>query len=154
MPRRPANGNTRKESPNHVAGSVFTEESPLVIPKNLGYTLRNRVKEILHQNSYLDQQQVPAVVRLAKLERQFRKVEETVEKEGLVVLDRFGAAKTNPLLSTMTAIQNSIVTQERNLAIAIPARNEQIAKQDRGPRKTEATTTPQVKKGAPKLRLA
>ncbi len=153
MPRRPANGDKRKESPNRVAGSVFSIEDPLVIPTKLKRTVRIRVKSVLNQNPYLEQVHVPAVVRLAKLEEKFAEVEEELEINGLTTVDRYGTVKPNPLLATLTTVQNAIVTQERNLAISVPTRNEQIGKSDRKSHTQSGSTVPQ-KNGAPKLRLA
>ncbi len=150
MSRRPT-GSYTKESPNHVKGSMFDPDTPLVIPLGTRPSVHRMTEVILGQNPHLEQPQVEAVVRLAKLYEQFDLAEQKLGDVGMTQEDRFGLEKPHPMVNVVTSLQNAIVTQERNLAISVPSRNEQVPKGDRAP---AARSTPPTPPGRPKLRLA
>jgi hypothetical protein len=143
------------ESGAEITNSIFVSggENPVEVPAHLPQPIKDRVQEVFNLNPFLKEPQLPSVIRLAEMEARYRELQDIVAMEGMVCIDRFGAQKPHPAMLLLMNTQNALVTQERNLAISIPTRREQIAKNEdkvkRGGR------TPKGKDGgAPALRLA
>lgn len=160
MSRRPRDSSSiTGTTPSHddARSSMFVEAEPLVIPKGLLAAERKRVKKIIEENAYLEQAQMDSIIRLVRLYEHFDQAEATVQKEGQTHINFRGEEKPHPSLEVLLKLQGAIVTQERNLAISVPTRNEQIAKRDRKKRAPAKTgVKSQVKSVAkkPTLRLA
>lgn len=152
MSRRPIDGSSTNESPNKVTGSVFDSKAPLRLPKGTPRDQARKARAVFAENPYLEQAQVPAVIRLVILREKFDDAQKQIDAEGFTIVNRFDEEKPNPMLDVLTRLQSALVTQERALAIAVPTRNEQIGKKDRQqvvPKQRAATG-----RGQPKLRLA
>ena len=135
MPRRPSGNAGTTPSVNLVPGSYLDEvQGTLRIPVGLDPEVRKRVKNTLELNPFLGQPQMAAVIRYARLQIRFEQIEAQIDQEGVTVIDRYGNDKEHPLLKFMNSTQGALVTQERNLAISVPTRREQIAKSEEKPR--------------------
>ena len=154
MPHRSASAEIHRPGINQVDDSDFTPSSARdrpKIPVGLDRSVRKRVVSLLDQNIYLGDAQMSAVIRLAQMYERFDALESEIQAAGLKIFSEVkGMDLPNPMIATQLSVQSHIVTQERNLAISIPTRHEQIDKADRKTRKKPA----EKKRGAPTLRIA
>jgi hypothetical protein len=119
------------------------------IPSGLPPSIRKRVKTVLEQNPFLESPQLPSVIRYARLQERFDELDATIEQTGTVVVNKDGIKVPNPLIKSQLSIQSALVTQERQLAVAIVSRGNNLTKKDQStPEKLSRPT------GAPPLRLA
>lgn len=128
IPRSYSNGATAP-SINLVPNSYLDErDRSIAIPKGLSHDIRRRVQTTYDHNTYLTQAQMPLVVRYGKLSVSFDKVYENIETQGMTTLDWEGREKPNMLWSMLFRLQTALDTLERQLAITVPSRRQQLTK--------------------------
>lgn len=157
MARRTGSSAISAKTDTHIAQSDFVagETKRVSLPRDLAPPIRKRVKQILDQNPYLGEPQLPGVIRLAEMEALRKDAQEILEKEGLVTEDRFGVDKAHPSFAILAQLQSGILRQEQSLAITIPTRKEHVAKsEEKMPRGGRSPENRKRGSGAPKLHLA
>ena len=155
MPSRRHQDHRGAPPKNNIRGSVFDSESRVrpSIPRGLPPSLRKDVETILDQNRFLQDPQVPAVIRLCRLRERFDAIGALLDEQGYQVESKDGTPRPNPLIAEWVKIQSAIVTQERQLAIAIVSRSNNITKEEQ---RQNAISETKLERGSgtPPLRLA
>lgn len=112
-----------------VPGSYLDEQDRTIdIPKKLTSEIRRRIQSTYSHNTYLTQAQMPLVVRYGKLSVSFDKVFDNIESQGLTTVDWEGKEKPHILWTMLFRLQSALDTLERQLAITVPSRRQQLTK--------------------------
>lgn len=122
---------------NEVGESMFNETDKPAIPPKTPVHLRKIVKDIIEYNPHLwDMSQVELIMRVARLRHQATKIQQSIDTDGVQIVNRFGEAKPNPMLQALATAHNSVLALERQLGITFVSRGAQVkqAERDRQPR--------------------
>ena len=159
MPLRNATDQMGTPTSREVSGSVFDERKPPSIPNGLRKDVRGQVKRILEHNVHLwDESQMPAILRLARLQADIELMNDEIDKVGFMVMTEKGDEKINPMIATRDGAMRGALALERQLSITFTARGAGVKKSEQAKPAAPAKSTGQAKPpaGMPvrKLRLA
>ena len=132
MPKRPGDRRPGRQPQNEIQGSLFDlsgEQRPeLVVPTGMPRRAANLAHDIWQQNTHLEAPAMPAVVRYARQLLLHDQLMTTLEIVGTV--DE-ATGKARPEFAQMTALAKELSTSERNLALSVRARRENLTLEER-----------------------
>ena len=150
MPRRTVS-TSRSAPSNSITESLFSSKQPPPLPRGLPADVRVRAKELLAENVHLwDPSQLEGVIRLAKLQLRFSRIEARVREDGEMIEHEKRGLIAHPLIGSMSSISNSLVNLQRSLGISFASRGNNVKREE-----SKAPTGPtKIGRGKATLRLA